>query len=246
METHGSSRALIVNADDFGQSAGVNQGVIKAHEHGIVTSASLMVRWPASAEAAAYARTSTRLSVGLHIDLGEWTRRDGDWVALYEVVATGNAAAVVAEVDRQIESFRRLVGRDPSHLDSHQHVHRDPPVREVVLDCGRRLEVPVRHFTPGVSYCGAFYGQSVKGESCLDSITADALIALIRGLPPGITELACHPAIGDDLNSMYRSERSLEVAALCEPRVRATIAEERIELRQSSLLDQQDGGKTPE
>jgi hypothetical protein len=45
---------------------------------------------------------------------------------------------------------------------------------------------------------------------------------------------------------MYRSERSLEVAALCDPRVRATIAEERIELRQSSLLDQQDGGKTPE
>jgi predicted glycoside hydrolase/deacetylase ChbG (UPF0249 family) len=167
-------------------------------------------------------------------------------VALYEVVATGDAAAVIAEVDRQIESFRRLVGRDPSHLDSHQHVHRDPPVREVVLDWGRRLEVPVRHFTPGVSYCGAFYGQSVKGESCLDSITADALIALIRGLPPGITELACHPATGDDLNSMYRSERSLEVAALCDPRVRATIAEERIELRQSSLLDQQDGGKTPE
>src|SRR5207247_11145801 len=49
-------RDLIVNADDFGQSAGVNRGIIEAHERGIVTSASLMVRWPAANEATAYAR----------------------------------------------------------------------------------------------------------------------------------------------------------------------------------------------
>ena len=44
-------RSLIVNADDFGQSRGVNRGVIEAHERGIVTSASLMVRWPAAESA---------------------------------------------------------------------------------------------------------------------------------------------------------------------------------------------------
>ena len=42
------SRAVIVNADDFGQSAGINRGIVEAHERGIVTSASLMVRWPAA------------------------------------------------------------------------------------------------------------------------------------------------------------------------------------------------------
>ena len=42
------TRHLIVNADDFGQSAGINRGIIEAHEHGIVTSTSLMVRWPAA------------------------------------------------------------------------------------------------------------------------------------------------------------------------------------------------------
>ena len=46
----------IVNADDFGQSPGITRGVIAAHERGIVTSASLMVRWPSANEAAAYAR----------------------------------------------------------------------------------------------------------------------------------------------------------------------------------------------
>ena len=49
----GDRRYLIVNADDLGRSPGVNRGVIEAHAGGIVTSASLMVRWPAAAEAAA-------------------------------------------------------------------------------------------------------------------------------------------------------------------------------------------------
>ena len=47
-----ATRFLIVNADDFGQSSGINRGIITAHEKGIVTSASLMVRWPAAVEAA--------------------------------------------------------------------------------------------------------------------------------------------------------------------------------------------------
>src|ERR687893_53407 len=79
------NRYLIVNSDDFGLSRGVNQGIIEAHEQGIVTSASLMVRWPAAAEAAAYAREHSELSLGLHIDLSEWAYRDGDWRAVYEV-----------------------------------------------------------------------------------------------------------------------------------------------------------------
>ena len=55
--TAGAARVLIVNADDFGLSAGVNRGIVEAHERGIVTSASLMVRRPAAREAADYART---------------------------------------------------------------------------------------------------------------------------------------------------------------------------------------------
>src|SRR5215210_6058372 len=95
-------RFLIVNADDFGQSPGVNRGVIAAHERGIVTSASLMVRWPAAAEAAAYARARPGLSVGLHVDLGEWVYRDGAWAARYEVARADDRAAVAAELARQL------------------------------------------------------------------------------------------------------------------------------------------------
>jgi predicted glycoside hydrolase/deacetylase ChbG (UPF0249 family) len=67
-----AAKYLIVNADDFGQSPGINRGIIEAHEQGIVTSASLMTRWLAAGEAALYAKQFPKLSVGLHLDLGEW------------------------------------------------------------------------------------------------------------------------------------------------------------------------------
>src|SRR5947208_2424224 len=64
-----ATRRLIVNADDFGLSAGVNRGILEAHVAGVVTSASLMVNTPAFAVAAAAARQAPRLSVGLHLNL---------------------------------------------------------------------------------------------------------------------------------------------------------------------------------
>src|SRR5947209_5936730 len=102
------SRRLIVNADDFGLSPGVNAGILEAHARGIVTSTSLMVRWPAAAAAAAQAREHPRLGLGLHVDLGEWIYRDGSWQPLYEVVPLGDAGAVAVEVARQLDRFQSL------------------------------------------------------------------------------------------------------------------------------------------
>jgi predicted glycoside hydrolase/deacetylase ChbG (UPF0249 family) len=219
-----AERRLIVNADDFGLSVGVNRGIIAAHESGIVTSASLMVRGRAAAEAAAYAQTHPRLSVGLHVDLGEWTFRDGEWVELYRVVSLDDDAAVQAEVSRQLATFCDLVGRDPTHLDSHQHVHREGPARRAVLSAGSRLDVPVRHQTHGVTYWGDFYGQDDEGQHYPDLISADALIALLLRLPPGVTELGCHPGEGELPDTMYVRQRADEVKTLCDRRVRAAVS----------------------
>ena len=216
-------RYLIVNADDFGLSEGVNRGIVRAHEGGIVTSASLMVRQPGALGAAAYARRSARLSVGLHLDLGEWVYRGGRWEARYEVVPAGDAAAVAAEVARQAESFARLVGREPTHLDSHQHAHRSEPVLSAARALGDRLGVPLRHVTPAVRYCGEFYGQSGKGEPVHDAISPRALARVIAELPEGVTELACHPGEDEGLESVYAEERTMEVAALCDPGVRERV-----------------------
>src|SRR5262245_23737719 len=94
------ARRLIINADDFGQSAGINNGIIRCRERGILTSASLMVRWPDAPAAAKYARTDSALSLGLHIDFGEWAYQNGEWVLLYEVVPREEPTEIRAEVVR--------------------------------------------------------------------------------------------------------------------------------------------------
>ncbi len=226
-----SDRFLIVNADDFGQSPGINRGVIHAHQHGIVTSATLMVRWPAAEDAAAYARSHSDLSVGLHLDLGEWEYVDCEWRARYEVVDTGDPTAVEAEVGRQVETFRRLLGHPPTHLDSHQHVHRHEPVRSALRRAGERLGVSVRHLTSGVQYRGDFYGQDGRGWPLPDAITVEALVGLLAGLPAGVTELGCHPGEPEGLASTYCAERAVELETLCDRQVRAAVADSGIRLR---------------
>jgi predicted glycoside hydrolase/deacetylase ChbG (UPF0249 family) len=228
------SRFLIVNADDFGRTAGVNRGVIKGREQGIVTSASLAVRWPAAAEAAAYCRSNPGFGVGLHLDLGEWVFENGDWVPAYEVVALNNEAAVAAEVNSQLDLFRQIVGRDPTHVDSHQHVHRQEPTASAAAEVASALGVPLRWHGTRVQYRGDLYGQTAEGEP-LPSVTVDDLIAILAGLPPGITELGCHPGEGSDVESPYRQEREQELALLCDPRVREAIEREAIVL--SSFAD---------
>ncbi len=216
-------RYLIVNADDFGQSAGVNRGIIGAHERGIVTSTSLMVRWPTAREAAAYARKHSNFSLGLHLDFGEWAFRKGKWVKLYEVVQEDDITAVANEAYRQLGAFRRLAGKNPTHIDSHQHAHRGKRVRGIFIEMARRLGVPLRGLSPEVRYCGDFYGQTSNGRALPDFIGVDALIKILTSLPPGFTELGCHPGGGNDLDSMYLREREKEVKALCDLRVRAAI-----------------------
>jgi predicted glycoside hydrolase/deacetylase ChbG (UPF0249 family) len=224
-------RSLIVNADDFGRSRGVNAGVIKGHEEGIVTSASLMVRWPSASEAAAYARANPDLSLGLHVDLGEWTFSDGAWVPVYEVVRIDEWSALEQEVRTQLSSFRALVGRDPTHVDSHQHVHGTALATGVLSVLSRELGVPLRNSSPGVRYCGDFYGQTRRGMPLQDAISIGRLIQILKSLPPGTTELACHPGEGNDIESTYRDERELELKVLCDPRIREAIESEGIILR---------------
>lgn len=225
------TKSLIVNADDFGFSSGINRGIIEAHERGIVTSASLMVDRPAAEEAAAYARQHSELGVGLHLELlGPRTslrafhRATGLETRLMKTLAS--------EARRQLDRFRSLVECDPTHVDSHRHRHRREPARSVVAELARQLRVPARELDPRVRYCGDFYGQSYgrvySTRLNWEAIGVDALVDLLERLPPGATELCCHPGYADDLEQParkepYRDERALEVRSLCDQRVRLTV-----------------------
>ena len=222
-------RRLIVNADDFGQSEGVTEGILTAHERGIVTSTSMMVRWPGAADAASRAHNHPSLSVGLHVDLGEWKKAEGQWEAVYEVVPPGDPEAIEREVIRQFARFEALCGKAPTHVDSHQHVH-TREAKSVVLELARRLGIPVRHYSDRVKYSGAFYGQTGEGEPLPELIRVPALVATLEALPEGVTELGCHPSNREDLDSMYSAERIVELATLCDPQVRHAIRKAGIEL----------------
>jgi len=215
-------RLVIVNADDFGYSRGVNRGIVEAHERGIVTSASLMVKRRAASEAAAYGREHPEFGVGLHVDLDRRLVGERLWVRVPRLVAH--------EVASQIGRFRALLGRDPTHVDSHHHCHRDPQLREIFESAAHELDVPLRHLDPRIHFCGEFYGHDGQGRPDHASITPEALVSLLETLPDGIVELGCHPGYTDGLRDWYREERVQEVASLCDPEVRAAVARLGIEL----------------
>lgn len=229
-DPNGSTRSLIVNADDFGQSAGINRGIITAIKHGVVTSSSLMVRWPDAPDAVAFAATRPDLSLGLHLDFGEWAFRDGGWIPVYDVVNTDDERDVSREIDRQLTEFRRLTGHDPTHLDSHQHVHREEPVLGLTRAVAAELGIPLRHLAPKVRHCGAFYGQSGDGQSYPNGVSVGHLVNILESLPPGVSELCCHPGEGGGPGSMYDAERRIEVRTLCDPTVRDTLSRLNIRL----------------
>lgn len=225
-----SVRILIVNADDFGLSAGINAGIVEAHRSGIVTSTSLMVRQPAAAAAADLARDCPGLSVGLHIDLCEWVFGDAGWSPSYEVVPLDDAVAVEREVLSQFARFTELTGRQPSHVDSHQHVHQEEPLRSILRRHAHARGLVLRGATPPVRYCGDFYGQSAKGEPYPEGITVQQLCRIVGELPEGVTELGCHPGGAKDFDSVYRGERLAELRSLCDPSVRAAVQRNGVEL----------------
>jgi len=211
-------RFLVVNADDLGLSEAVNDGIFAAHAEGIVTSASLMVRQGAAPTVAKRAAEHPGLAVGLHIDLGEWNYQEGEWTLAYSHCDADDRDEVEAECRAQLERFRALLGRDPTHLDSHQHVHESEPAKAVAEALAAELGVPLRN--RAIRYEGGFYGQSGKGEPFPAGITAAALMDLIRALPPGWTEIGCHPAAGPVPTSSYNAERQIELATLRDQQVK--------------------------
>jgi predicted glycoside hydrolase/deacetylase ChbG (UPF0249 family) len=223
---------LIVNADDFGMTSGVNAGVIQAHGSGVVTSASLMVKQPAAEEAARLAAANPRLGLGLHIDLAE---SDSGRKAYARVDVT-DRAAVATEIEDQLALFVSLVGREPDHLDSHQHAHFSEPARTESIRVARRLGFPLRNVDTRVAFCGDYYGQQ-NGDPRPDRITLANLLHLVERMSDGWTELMCHPGRVAGLTSVYAAERELELAVLCAPSLPEDLRARGVTLRKFADLE---------
>jgi predicted glycoside hydrolase/deacetylase ChbG (UPF0249 family) len=160
-------RRLIVNADDFGLTSGINRAIAEAQEHGIVTSATLMANSSAFDEAAALARSLTRdtahFSVGCHVVLVDGTpvlprdrvsslmqpgaqngrhfRSELSGFALASFRGKLQPNEVDAEACAQFQRLR-AAGVEASHFDTHKHVHMFPAVLRPLLRAARACNVP--------------------------------------------------------------------------------------------------------
>jgi predicted glycoside hydrolase/deacetylase ChbG (UPF0249 family) len=124
----------------------------------------------------------------------------------------------VGEYRAQLERFRELVGREPDHLDSHKHIRETEPVSAVAEALAAELGVPLRNRQ--VRYEGSFFARGGDGEPQSQLIAPEYLTELIRSLPPGWTEIGCHPAAGPVPISSYDAERQIELATLTDSRVK--------------------------
>jgi predicted glycoside hydrolase/deacetylase ChbG (UPF0249 family) len=201
-------RRLIVNADDFGFAVGVTEGILEAHVAGIVTSTSLMVDWPAAEQAARLAGDHPALSVGLHFvdDSPELDRPD----------------QAAREFARQLMRFRELMGSDPTHVDSHHHVHmtRMSTFAPLVAPLG----VPLRG-DGRVRFLSGYFAHPQPGVVDLERVRAPFLLDLIAGETTAeFIEVGCHPGrVTADLSSSYTREREVELETLTAPGLRARI-----------------------
>jgi len=116
----------------------------------------------------------------------------------------------------------------PTHLDSHQHLHRDPLVGRVVAAVGSACPCGTRRRTSRNS--GTFYGQDGKGTPYSEFVSVDARVRIVAGLPAGTTELGCHRGLLDGVPG-YGAGRMVEAGALCDARVRPALAEHSVTLR---------------
>jgi chitin disaccharide deacetylase len=207
---------LIINADDFGASTGINRGILECHRCGVVTSTSLMVTGRAVAEAVSMSREHPGLAVGLHWDVwGEEDEREFN---------INNVAAVRDEFHRQVDEFYHLLGRMPTHIDSHRHAHLRGELLAVFRELVEPLGVPLR-YDSRVHCVASFYAQWEWMVTHLEYVSVPVLQRLLHEeVGEGWTEFLCHPGyVSPDFTSVYLTERETEVRTLTDACIRYTI-----------------------
>lgn len=262
------SRKLVVNADDFGFTRDVNEGIIEAHRWGILTAATLMANGAAFDHAVELARENPSLDVGCHLVLVDGRSLAGEGAPLPATVSALMGATVLGRIriyDELAAQVRRIAGAGlrPTHLDTHKHTHLFPPVLEAVARIAEEFRIPwVRRpfdfpLQPGrVSWKRRLASRSLHivrrrfqnvlarhgcrttdhfaGFQITGHFDAAGVAALIRALPPGSTELMCHPGrCGEELRqarTRLKASREQELQALVSGEVREALEESGVAL----------------
>jgi predicted glycoside hydrolase/deacetylase ChbG (UPF0249 family) len=263
-----TARVLVVNADDYGLTAGVSRAIVRAHREGIVTSTSALVLAPAFASTASWLVDVPTLGVGAHLAVvGEDPpvlsareiptlvdrrgRLDLSWRRFIPRAAAGRVdpADVERELDAQVDVLASH-GIEPSHVDTHQHLHLWPSVGRVVVGLAARRGIPAIRVTRSMARspvavavrrlareleararaAGLRFAEASAGFDEGGSLAVSELVATIDRL--GATgaasaELGLHPGEGDDpdlARYQWGYRWGDELAAVLHPDARAAVA----------------------
>lgn len=237
---------LIVNADDFGLCKGVNLGIVEAHKNGIVTSTTLMVTMNEVDHALNLAKNYPNLGIGLHLNctLGKpltncksLLKENGEFYKPKEKPNQElfDEEELYQEFLAQYNKFIALVGRKPTHIDSHLYAHQIyEKAKKVAIRLANEFDIAIREFQVNnfeqVSFIGTF--------KCLDNmdynkvkedlISEESVIKKYE-----LAELMCHPAYIDRYlfeTSSYAKGRIVELDILTSNEVKEFIKNNKIEL----------------
>ncbi len=229
------SRRLIINADDLGYDPAVDRGILRAMREGVVTSATLIVNAPFS-EAAAVAAAG--LAVGLHLNLARHPPVGRSLPAsllsageLDEARASALPPHLVRdEALAQLARAERLLGRRPTHLDVHKHLHRLPNVLEGVARAASAVALPVRSLDAQMRAALAAFRVRTTDHFVGDASdtpywTLPRFLAEVDALPAGLTELMCHPGeTPSHVRTAYGVQRVVELETLTSAAARRALS----------------------
>jgi predicted glycoside hydrolase/deacetylase ChbG (UPF0249 family) len=247
------ARQLIVNADDLAISAGITRGIIECHLQGIVTSTSVMVNMPEAAESIRKAQQEApNLGLGLHFVFSFWKPvlpaesvpsllKTGDafpqnYNELTSLVGGFDPAQVKAEMRAQFDQFIALAGHPPDHLDSHHGVTEfSQPASEMMVELAEQYNLPIRKHQ--VAVAAHLRQPDVMSFDFFDeTVSFENLSRVLKNVQEGVTELGCHPGYPADLDEVYKEPRETELRLMTDPRIKAIIEEEGIQLINFSNL----------
>ena len=262
-------KLLVVNADDFGFTPDVNDGIIDAHRRGILTAATLMANGEAFDDAVRRSREVRSLDIGCHLVLiggrSLLTRRPLPLTVPQLMSAL--ARREVRPYEELAAQVRRILdsGIHPTHLDTHKHTHLAPPVLDAVARLGEEFDIrwvrrpfdfPLnvlrgtvprlkrmtsdamgllrRRFHRVLERHGCRTTDHFAGFQITGRFRTAELVELLASIPPGTTELMCHPGrCGEALRAArtrLKESREHELAALIAPATREALEKNGIEL----------------
>lgn len=226
-------KKLIINADDFGYSRGVNHAIIDCHQEGILSSTTFMSNMPGAEHAAELAKENPGLGVGVHLvmtcdrPLLDTHRTivdiQGNFrsLAFYKGAFTIDYEEVYAEWKAQIEAFL-FFGLTPTHLDSHHHINSFGGFPDIFIQLAKEYNLPVRNNMDvpiGIKTTDSFsylIETALKNDRSLQDLFKSSSTA----------EVMCHPAYLDKKlmsTSSFTYPRIDEVEFLTHPAIKELI-----------------------